>query len=292
MDETDSMVQQRLQARLSLERLAEANGLHSLEDWYSFNRVRVSEKIKVILNLGYGGDLSSALTDLYPNEVQELWRMNRVPEGFWKTRENRVCYLDWLGRKLGYQHVSDWYQVSQKDFAKNYGSSLTVEMGSIISILQDYVPDFDWSPWKFRVAPNGAWSIKANHRRFLDYLAAEEGFTETADWYRLNLALLRKHKGISILKHYASIVECVIANFPELDLKPWEFDRVGRGFWQGKDNQRLYLTWLGKCLGFSKPEDWYAVSESDFEFHSGISILAQYSSSPAQVVTEVFPEWN
>ena len=39
-----------------------------------------------------------------------------VPSGFWKDEKNHKKYLLWLGKKLGYTNMEDWYNINKKKF--------------------------------------------------------------------------------------------------------------------------------------------------------------------------------
>ena len=39
-------------------------------------------------------------------------------------KKNQKDYIYWLGKKLGYTTMEDWYKVSRADFDNNYGRSL------------------------------------------------------------------------------------------------------------------------------------------------------------------------
>jgi hypothetical protein len=56
--------------------------------------------------------------------------------GFWKSKENRKEYFDWLGKELNYKSMSDWYQLQLSDIIKHgYEYSIDI-MISIISIIK------------------------------------------------------------------------------------------------------------------------------------------------------------
>ena len=79
----------------------------------------------------------------------------RVPNGYWKDIENFKIYMKWLGRKLGYTNMEDWYKISQKDFRKNspggslinqphYNSTVNMVSPGIVDtkLIKDLPPKF------------------------------------------------------------------------------------------------------------------------------------------------------
>ena len=68
--------------------------------------------------------------------------------------------------------------------------------------------------------------------------------------------------------------------------------KLPNGYWQNKKNQKEYMEWLGKELGYTTIEDWYKVSANDFKRNRGGTILKQYNSSPIKVLSSVYPHYE
>jgi len=66
----------------------------------------------------------------------------------------------------------------------------------------------------------------------------------------------------------------------------------GIGFWKDAKNQRLYLDWLGKQLGFVSFEDWYRLSHEDIIKNNGRGLLMHYNYSTSKTLLSVYPEYN
>ena len=46
---------------------------------------------------------------------QEIWlQQKKVPNGYWKVKENQLQYMNWLSQKLNIKTMEDWYNVSQE----------------------------------------------------------------------------------------------------------------------------------------------------------------------------------
>jgi hypothetical protein len=68
---------------------------------------------------------------------------------------------------------------------------------------------------------------------------------------------------------------------------PWKFNKAPKDFWNNKDNQRKFLDWLGKELGFKEMSDWYKVRVEDILQHgAGISL---HYNSPRQILEANYP---
>ena len=64
------------------------------------------------------------------------------------------------------------------------------------------------------------------------------------------------------------------ARYASLDHPEWKLmDRLPAYFWEDQHNHKRYMQWLGKELGYSKPEDWYLVTSQDFVSRRGSGVL-------------------
>jgi hypothetical protein len=71
--------------------------------------------------------------------------------------------MDWLGNKLGYCKLSDWYNVKLSDFLSNYGQALVTRYHhSPSSVVSHIYPEHDWKVWLFSEASNMFWSDAHN----------------------------------------------------------------------------------------------------------------------------------
>src|SRR4051794_855917 len=106
---------------------------------------------------------------MYPDHKWQRWRINeRAPQGFWKNRDNQRQFFDWLGTRLGYKEMDDWYNVTQDDIYKHGGSGMLSDYfsKSPSKALQAVHPEHKWIPWKFGQIVKGFWKNEDNHRQF------------------------------------------------------------------------------------------------------------------------------
>jgi hypothetical protein len=61
--------------------------------------------------------------------------------------------------------------------------------------------------------------------------------------------------------------------YPEVEWKPWKFDKAPRNFWQDPTNQRKFLIDIQKDLQLKSPEDWYNVTTSQIVNLGGSGLL-------------------
>lgn len=220
------------------------------------------------------------------------WLAGRVPNGYWDVRDNRVCYMDWLAHRCGFKEADDWYKASRSLFQNNRGGGLmcTQYGDSVSAALQDYRPDYDWVPWKFRRTPSNFWTQPENRRRYMDWLSAELGFQKPEDWYAVTKQTFVEHHGGGLFRLYAeSVLAAVQEYYPDFNWHPWLFNESPNRFWHDVKNRQSYMKWLGQQLGYKRPEDWYAISKNQFRENNGAAFLHVYGDSPQKAVREYLP---
>ncbi|GAK60958.1 hypothetical protein U27_00856 [Candidatus Vecturithrix granuli] len=112
------------------------------------------------------------------------------------------------------------------------------------------------------------------------------------DRYRITLKDFNEYYGRTLLNYYQdSPAIAVISCFPEYEWKEWLFDKTPQICWKNPDRHIQYMQWLGKQLGYKTLDDWYNITQKDFELHNGSGFLTHfYRSSPSAAVMKCFPE--
>ncbi|RMG36348.1 MAG: hypothetical protein D6725_10755 [Planctomycetota bacterium] len=138
------------------------------------------------------------------------WLFAKTPKGFWNRRANRVRYLEWLGQRLGFTRMEDWYGVRRTDFLRHHGGHLLrYYRGSPVRALRDCFPEYDWKEWLFGRVPTGFWDVPSNRVRYVVWLAGELGIRNVADWERVAVADLRRHGGAGFLTRHGSVADAI-----------------------------------------------------------------------------------
>jgi hypothetical protein len=131
-----------------------------------------------------------------------------------------------------------------------------------------------------------------SRREFLDKLGKKLNFQKPEDWYGLKK---RDLPGSSlILSLYGSIAELFKQTYPEHEWNTWQFTgALKNGYWGDKKNQKDFMKWLGKQLGFKTMEDWYNITRKDIMDNGGATLLLKHRGSPSKLVTSVYSdhEW-
>jgi hypothetical protein len=121
------------------------------EDWYAASQ-ELFEKHSgggLIMDY-YAGSPALAAKELYPAVDWKPWLFTKVPPNFWATKRNRVTYMKWLYKQLGFNTREDWYTITRKAFIDHQGAGLMQNYygGSPVAVVVDCVAG-KWDQEKF-----------------------------------------------------------------------------------------------------------------------------------------------
>jgi len=223
----------------------------------------------------------------------------RVKPHTWKDKDgtpnlvNQRIFALYLGEKMEYTKMEDWYEINVKDMRNHKGGGLlTAYNSSPFKFVMAVFSEKNWLEWKFK-NNKFYWKYPNNHKKYAIWLGKKLGYTEIEDWYQLKLDDIVKNDGGGLVKHYdESPIKFVMSIFPKKNWLVWKFIQVYRGFW--KDGKKKYAIWLGKKLGYTKPEDWYQVTIQHFRENYGGTLVKHYGGSLSKLVPAMFPkhDWD
>ena len=75
--------------------------------------------------------------------------LGHVPPGFWHVPANRRRYMQWLGKQLGFCRARDWYAIRREAFETHRGGTLLNYYSSMYDLMQEFLPQLDWEPFKY-----------------------------------------------------------------------------------------------------------------------------------------------
>ena len=58
------------------------------------------------------------ITNYYQPLVSEERWLQQKTNGYWKSKENQLEYMNWLSQKLNIKTMEDWYKISEKVITK------------------------------------------------------------------------------------------------------------------------------------------------------------------------------
>jgi len=195
--------------------LGEQCGFLKAEDWYSVRKHHFQRNHGGgLLRNEYGSSVLAAMMDYLPSYDWKPWLFGGAPNGFWKSRENRCWFMDWLGQELGFTTTEDWYSVTGADFFEHHGGGLLNNQfnGSVQALLIDYKPDFEWKAWRFTSVPQSYWRSAENRRNYLLWLGEQLGFRTARDWRKLRRDDFYKNEGSGLfVTHYHGSTQQALA---------------------------------------------------------------------------------
>jgi len=105
-------------------------------------------------------------------------------------------FFDRLYVQLGYKHMDDWYNASQKEIYRLGGSNIlhvkySVHLPKHYRVHIRAVGCYGG----FKAVPRGYWEKLGNQRAFVNWLCAKLGYKEMDDWHQLTLEDVYKHGG-------------------------------------------------------------------------------------------------
>ena len=264
------------------------------DDWYRLTQSAIIRHHGHGLHRRFSGSPFRIMLYFYPEYDWKPWLFSRVGNDFWASRENRISYMDWLGEKLDFTEIQNWYSISMKDFSQNNGSGFISHCygSSPSKAVIDIYQNFDWEPWKFEVCPNGFWDSRAGFVQYMDWLGEHMGYTTAEDWYQIQGSDF-EYGGSGMLAHYyeGSPSKAVMDYLPGYDWKEWLFTKASSGFWKDRGNRSKYLDWLGRNLGFKEEADWYALRKTDIVDNHGAGIIP-ITGTILGLLEDYFPQYD
>ena len=223
----------------------------------------------------------------------EYLGVKRLPRKYWDNDENILHFLRFIVWRNDIQTVEDWYsKIGTRELMDYGGHSLMNKFKTLINLLNYvYKGIHTFLPWKFFL-PQFFWEDDKNVYYFMRYLCYEKNIQTIEDFYTIKCEDIRNLGALGLLTRFSGI--CNLLNYVYKDkyiFLPWKFNQVPSGFWEKKENHKIYVEWLFEKLNYRTEEDKYNLSYKDFEDNNGISLLANYyNSSPSLLLSSLYPE--
>jgi len=259
----------------------------------------------------YRNSVSQAIVMAFPEFEWIPWAFHKVPNKFWKNRENHKMFFDFLGRKLNITCKSGWYDVTHQKIEDLGGSSiLTLHYNnSALQALSSVYPDHEWEEWRF----SSKWlDSPIIMRKFLFKCARGLGIEVPHSLYSVESYDIEKqgiYDSLRFLSHTSGNMKNLFKNlnklpsevishvFVELSWEMWHFLSIPKSFWADRNNHQKYFEWLESSLGFQTPQDWYTLNHKPLNYSQGVvNELVDYSykGSKTAALAAIFPDkmWN
>jgi len=168
--------------RRLLDKLGKKLGYMTKDDWYSIYSKDILDNGAGHLLLYFHYSPSLLIFFFYSEHKWQLWKFHAVPRRFWDSKENERRFLDWLGEKLGYKRMDDWYQIDILNISKNGGLGLITYKynSSPYNLLTSVYSEHNWIIFNFSTSLSRHlnWKTNANH--------LIQNIKSLDDWYRLS----------------------------------------------------------------------------------------------------------
>jgi hypothetical protein len=194
-------------------------GIKKPEDWFKISKSAFHKnRGSGLLACCYGDSPIRALREYQQEITGKEWLFNSTSQGFWAKRANRKRYLEWLSVELNIKEYDDWYQLTRSVLNDNHGGRLLqgFYQGSVIKLLNDNFPEYEWLEWKLRCTPHSFWKEKANRIKYLAWLGKKVGFTRYPSWKKLTRQDFIKNGGEWLfMRYYKNSVTAAVDEYIE-----------------------------------------------------------------------------
>jgi hypothetical protein len=184
-----------------------------------------------------------------------------------------------------------------------------------INFVRKCYPQWKVCTWKFKSPFKHQWTDIENRRfAICEYIKEQEGWTCRNDFYKLNVEMIQKHLGKGFMDNYKGIYDLLMELMPPSDPSnrfgddtwfPWklgeqsELTEGGRkrcrstpkGIWEDISNQKWYIEWLLKEIGYNFPNDLCRLDKWHFRDNYGMGMLTKYyNCSVSRCLKDLYPE--
>jgi hypothetical protein len=212
----------------------------------------------------------------------------------WENIETQAFYILWLCHRSKFSNLEDLYQLKIRYIRQYEGYGLLAMYNySVYEIVKSIYPYHKWIPWKFSKVGANFWNLSKNQRWYADWLYDHLGFNTMEDWYKVIGDTFIQNNGLGLLQIYnGSATLLLLSIYPDYKWLVWKFVYVPTGYWDNKDNRKVYTEWLKINLNIKTMEDWYNVTEDDFIRYEGLSVIRYYHHGIKDLVKDLYPEYE
>ena len=206
-----------------------------------------------------------------------------------KFETGSIEHLKDISEKHGLFELEDWYEKKIYELIGNSFDKYWKK--SYLEFLECIFPNRKIHFWKLERVKSDLWIDQTYLNQYMDWLGIQLGFNKIEDWYKLSQQDLVTNYGYGAYHSYGSVPDLLKAFLGSSFPNPWKLNEAPKGFWEVKENQKLFLLDLGSKLNFKKPEDWYSISSKNIHEHGGRGLLKHYGSM-VEAIIQIFPDYK
>jgi hypothetical protein len=225
----------------------------------------------------------------------------RVKPHTWKDKDgtpnlvNQRIFALYLGEKMEYTKMEDWYEITTKLIKDNGGGGLLAGFysDSVSKFVMEMFPKNAWEEWKFKNQRN-IWKDKSIRRKWAIKLGKNMEYEKWKDWYKVNAKIIQKNDGGGLLaRHYNYSPYKLVMDIFKSDYNWVEWKFVGRTNWKDKSKRKRYAIWLENELGYKTKAYWYHITAKIIANNYGSGMLqVYYNGSPSKFLMDMFPDYD
>jgi very-short-patch-repair endonuclease len=266
----------------------------TMEDWYNLTRIIMQKYNGLTLFVKNKCSSFYLLSNIFPEYEWIPWKFKKITANFWDNLENHKEYVEWLFKKLNYEKIEDWYQITTEKLLLYEGDKILRKYTSFKDLLKEVYKEYKWLPWKFIQIPIGYWEDINNNINFMNWLFTELKYKTMEDWYNLNIDIINYHTGTGFSHKYNGSIHNILKNiYPEYNWIPWKFSFCPNNYWDDIINHKKYTDWLFKELKYETMEDWYNIKTFILKEKRGYTLLVKkYNGSIKKMLKNIYPKYN
>jgi hypothetical protein len=221
------------------------NGKNFLDDLNKQQNISTLNK-KKLLDHGDGGTLPN-YQGLAGTSLESVYISHNIMKPTHRSITNRRfqrTFLDWLGRKLMFKDMEDWYRITNKQIIENGGKVLLDKYRNSPSrMIRSVYSEYPWkNKFKGRTSEN-YWDIKENRINLVNRLAKQLHIGEAEDWYRISLMQIGEiNRCMSVFNKYP-LEKLLLETYPTIE---WNLAELQ--FKKGTKSAQWWLQVLVKQL--------------------------------------------
>jgi hypothetical protein len=262
----------------------------NIDDWYNLTPKNIKDNYGSALLVKCGSSTITALKFLFPEHTWLPWKMKTTPKGYWdlnafvEVRNNNddIVRLGNISKVNGNGTYNIDYDSGEKE--------LKVEKVRVKIIMRPNGRKY--ADWLFT-------ELGFDTQNMLGLLFEGDNYNELNNLYDITGDMICSNYGDSVLTNIynGSPIDFITSVYPEYEWVEWKFNRPRQGYWDNEKNHNIFASWLGKQLGYTKPEDWYKISIQQFVDHGGDGLLSKfYNNSPIKfvncIVKTIYPDYE
>lgn len=207
----------------------------------------------------------------------------------WIIKDNIHKAMNEIGKKLNFNTIEDWYNLTRKDVINlGYPTLIKYAEESPMNLVSIHFPEYDWKPWLFKHRPRKFWLKKDSLERYYAWLKEKLNIQTTEDWYKVGCDEVKKYCGHGFDHH-----KNLQLFYPNYEWKPWLFKNSPKKIWNDPKIRKQYFEWLKKELKISNYEDWCNITLDKLKpYNVGGLINRHYKGGIYSFCKENAPEYD